>query len=107
MANFPSGPDNITEAVLPTTPQAGIHASLHNQLADAVNAIELELLPGGSLSLDGHESAADPHPQYLTQAEADARYQLAGGATAGVDAELRAYIQQIMAVLDPGGPPPP
>ena len=29
------------------------------------------------------------------------------GPASGVDVELRAYIQQIMAVLDPGGPPPP
>lgn len=27
--------------------------------------------------------------------------------TVGIDVELRAYVQQIMAVLDPGGPPPP
>ena len=27
--------------------------------------------------------------------------------TVGIDAELRAYVQQIMAVLDPSGPPPP
>lgn len=31
----------------------------------------------------------------------------APGPVAGVDSELRAYVQRIMAVLDPGGPPPP
>jgi len=29
------------------------------------------------------------------------------GPAAGIDSELRAYIQRIMAVLDPNGPPPP
>ena len=29
------------------------------------------------------------------------------GPFSGVDVELRTYIQTIMAVLDPGGPPPP
>jgi hypothetical protein len=52
-----------------------------------------------------HLAAADPHTGYVTKAVADSRYILATSPTP--DSELRLYIQQIMAVLDPGGPPPP
>lgn len=52
-----------------------------------------------------HEPGTNPHPQYLTQSAADGRYVLATAPT--IDSELRLYIQRIMAVLDPGGPPPP
>jgi hypothetical protein len=31
----------------------------------------------------------------------------AGGAGAGIDSELRLYVQRVMAVIDPGGAPPP
>lgn len=30
-----------------------------------------------------------------------------GGAAAGVDSDLRAYVQRVMAIIDPGGAPPP
>ena len=106
MAVFPAGSDNITESISPSTPQSGIHSSLHNQIADALNAVQAELLSGGSMSMEDHLDADNPHPQYLTQDEADARYIQTASAT-GVDSELRAYIQTIMAILDPGGPPPP
>jgi hypothetical protein len=59
----------------------------------------------GLFLLKAHEPGINPHPQYLTQSTADGRYVLASAALA--DGELRAYIQQIMAVLDPDGPPPP
>jgi hypothetical protein len=51
--------------------------------------------------------AADPaaHSQYLTQDEGDLRYVLASAPTE--DRALREYVQRIMAVLDPGGAPPP
>lgn len=52
-----------------------------------------------------HAPGTNPHPQYLTQGTADSRYLLATASTP--DSELRLYIQQIMAVLDPDGPPPP
>jgi hypothetical protein len=71
---FPGGLDNITESVTNSTPQNGVHSGLHNQLADVVNAIEVELLPGGSMNLAAHAAAADPHPVYLTQLEGDGRY---------------------------------
>jgi Concanavalin A-like lectin/glucanases superfamily/Right handed beta helix region/Fibronectin type III domain len=46
LSNFPDALDNIVENVTDSTPQAGLHASLHNQLADAVNAIQAALLSG-------------------------------------------------------------
>jgi len=73
-SNFPNGPDSIVNNVGNTTPEFDIHPPLHNQLADAIMAVEVSLLAGGSLSLGDHLVAADPHPVYLTQAEADARY---------------------------------
>jgi hypothetical protein len=75
-SNFPNAPDSITNNVDNTTPEFDIHPPLHNQLADSIMAVQVSLLPGGSLSLGDHVAAADPHPVYLTQAEADARYPL-------------------------------
>ena len=46
---------------------------------DAANdAITITNNDTGSSARTAHEAAADPHPQYLTQTEGDARYQLAG-----------------------------
>jgi hypothetical protein len=78
-SNFPSGPDTIPNNVNNSTPEFDTHPGVHNQLADAVMAVETSLLSGGSLSLSDHVAAADPHPVYLTQAEGDARYTLLGG----------------------------
>lgn len=81
-----------------------------------------------------HLAAGDPHPSYLTQTESDQvyaplshttapnphpQYQPAAAGTAlearvtalenaaTVDADVRLYVQQIMTVLDPDGPPSP
>jgi hypothetical protein len=102
-SNFPSAPDTIPNNVNNSTPEFDTHPSVHNQLADAVMAVEHSLLTGGSLSLSDHvaatdphpvylnttegdaliathAAASDPHPVYLTQAEGDARYPLANAA---------------------------
>jgi hypothetical protein len=76
-SNFPNAPDVIQNNVDNTTPEFDIHPPLHNQLADSIMAVQVSLLAGGSLSLGDHLAAVDPHPVYLTQAEADARYPLA------------------------------
>ena len=78
-SNFPSGPDTILNNVSNSTPEVDTHPGVHNQLADAVMAVENSLLPGGSMNLAAHVSASDPHPVYLTQPEGDARYALIGG----------------------------
>jgi len=79
-SNFPSSPDDIQNDVANGTLEVDLHPGLHNQLADAVMAIETELLAGGTMSLATHIAAADPHSVYLTQTEGDARYTtIAGG----------------------------
>jgi hypothetical protein len=82
-SNFPTGPDTIINNVANTTPELDTHPNVHNQLADAVMAVENSLLPGGPMNLAAHEAAADPHPVYLTQPEGDARYALIGSGGGG------------------------
>lgn len=48
---------------------------------------------------------ATAQSSYYTKSESDGRYRLSS--TPVADSALRLYVQQIMAVLDPGGPPPP
>src|SRR5499427_10302759 len=82
-SNFPGGPDTIPNNVSNSTPEVDTHPGVHNQLADAVMAVENSLLPGGSMNLAAHVSASDPHPVYLTQPEGDARYALIGSGGGG------------------------
>ena len=78
-STFPGSADNIANNVANSTPELDTHPNLHNKLADAVNAVETALLPGGSMNLAAHVAAADPHSVYLTQTEGDARYAAIGG----------------------------
>lgn len=50
---------------------------------DAGNAINATNTDKGSVAVASHVAAADPHPQYLTQSEGDARYALAGSGGSG------------------------
>ena len=65
VSTFPSAPDNIAASVTNATAERDVHPLLHNQLADAVNAIETYLLPGGSGDLTAHMGQFDAHPFYL------------------------------------------
>jgi hypothetical protein len=81
-STFPGSADNIQNNVANSTAELDTHPNLHNKLADAVNAVETALLPGGTMNLAAHVAAADPHTIYLTQTEGDARYStIAGGGT--------------------------
>lgn len=73
-STFPGSADNIQNDVANGTAELDLHPNLHNKLADAVNAVETALLPGGTMNLAAHVAAADPHSVYLTQTEGDARY---------------------------------
>ena len=52
----------------------------YDEVANAINATNTDK---GSVAVASHEAAVDPHPQYLTQAEGDARYALAGSGGSG------------------------
>jgi hypothetical protein len=51
---------------------------------DVVTAAEQG--PSGAIALGAHEAASDPHPQYLTEAEADAAYAASDHTHAGYEA---------------------
>lgn len=50
---------------------------------DDGNAVNATNTDKGSVAVASHVAAVDPHPQYLTQAEGDARYALAGSGGSG------------------------
>jgi hypothetical protein len=54
-SNFPGAADNIENDILNSTLQVDVHPLLHNQLADAVNAIQQVLLSGNAVVLLGLE----------------------------------------------------
>jgi hypothetical protein len=49
-STFPSAPDNILNDVVNGTAEKDLHPTLHNKLADAINAVQSSLLPGGALT---------------------------------------------------------
>lgn len=55
---------------------------------DANNRINISNTDKGSTAVSAHEAAADPHPQYLTQAEGDSLYQPLGAGGDSVDQVL-------------------
>lgn len=67
MANFPASADNLPTNITPSTPETGVHATLHNNTSDAVNAVEAALLPGGSIAT----TIAGKAPTVHTHVEGD------------------------------------
>jgi hypothetical protein len=60
-SNFPTGADAIQNDIGNSTLELDLHPGLHNQLADAVMAIETQLLPGGTMNLAAQNLTAYRH----------------------------------------------
>ena len=62
-----------------------------------------------SVAIAQHEAAADPHPQYLTETEADAKYATIGSGGTGGDpaGTAAALLADHEAAADPHPPPIP
>lgn len=58
---------------------------------DGANKLNFTNTDKGSSAVTAHEAASDPHPQYLTQAEADAAYDALGAASDVAD-DLAAHL---------------
>lgn len=87
-----------TPAVVNVTPQAPVNVTIAApvvvNVTVATPVIAVSVDPSGAMDrLVEHEQAVDPHPQYLTPAEGDTRYD-DNGAAAG---EMAAHL----AALDP------
>lgn len=67
---------------------------------DAGNAIGATNTDKGSVAVASHVAAPDPHPQYLTQAEGDARYALSG---AGLVLTASGAISALRMIVAEGG----
>jgi hypothetical protein len=72
-SNLPTAPDVHGTSYVDNIHQK-VTASMLNQFGFTLNSLQGLLLAGGQWSLDDHKAAADPHPIYLTQTEADSRY---------------------------------
>lgn len=67
---------------------------------DSGNKINAANTDKGSVAVASHEAATDPHPQYLTQAEGDARYALSG---AGLVLTASGAISALRMIVAEGG----
>jgi hypothetical protein len=80
-STFPGALDNLAADKADNTVAAGDHATHHNAIANAINAVQTALGVGmanveaagaAASAVSAHAAAADPHPNYTTTAEAAA-----------------------------------
>lgn len=80
-STFPGALDSLAADKADNTVAAGDHSTHHNALANAINAVQTALGVGmanveaagaAAFAVSTHASAADPHPNYTTTAEAAA-----------------------------------
>lgn len=81
-------PDGVNEAQDTADTATSVAAAAANAAAEAISdaAAAQATADGVALDLAAHEAAADPHPQYLRQVEADALYDAIGAASSAVTA---------------------
>lgn len=79
-------PAGVNQAQDDADTAGSMAAAAANAAAEAISdaATAQTTADGVALNLAAHESAADPHPQYLRQAEADALYDALGAASSAV-----------------------
>lgn len=89
---------NTAPETKPIMPQGMTRDSIYRLIVETSNSAEITLIVDPSIvmathqsvanDIAAHEAEADPHPVYLTKAEADAFYDSLGIAAAGVAAHL-------------------
>jgi len=79
ISDFDEAAQDAAAAAFLAGSQDGVSVTYAN---DALNAIDISNTDKGSTAVATHESALDPHPQYLTPAEADLLYDVLGSAAA-------------------------